>query len=410
MKRKGLLFVALTVLLCVISLCFVGCNEKLHVHEYKIQNSDTMHWLKCDCGDTKDYNVHSGGTATCISKAKCTTCGVVYGELGDHSYEEWTSNHNSTHSKICIYDNTHVVTEACSGGNAQCGEKAICDHCKISYGQLKDHQTDDSGFCVFCDKAINSTLGIVYKVSDDGTYTEVFGYNGISNKINIASTYNNLPVKNIYDSAFLRENIVKVIIPDSVTNIGRYAFSNCDSLQAIEIPSSVTSIGYRAFEDCDSLQSVTFGVNSKLVSIGDYAFDGCSVFASIEIPSSVTSVGEGAFRYCEKLQSITFSVNSQLNSIGSYAFVMCANLEIIEIPSSVTNIGVFAFNNCRKLQSVIFGKNSKVTSIGVSAFYYCGSLQSVNFGGTMEQWKNAVGNRDIDYSGKVVCIDGTING
>ena len=138
MKRNGLLFVAL-LLLGVLSLCLVVCDEEPHVHEYKIQTSETMHWLKCDCGDTKDYNVHSGGTATCVEKAKCSVCGERHGELGDHSYEEWKTNNNSTHSKTCIYDSTHVITENCSGGTATEEERATCEVCNGKYGSPLNH-------------------------------------------------------------------------------------------------------------------------------------------------------------------------------------------------------------------------------------------------------------------------------
>ena len=139
MKRKGLLFVTLLLLLCVLSMCFVACNEPPHEHDYKMQTSDTMHWLKCDCGDTKDYNVHSGGTATCVSKAKCTTCNEEYGELGDHIYGEWKTNYNSTHSKVCINEASHVITENCSGGTATEEERAICDICNSEYGVPLKH-------------------------------------------------------------------------------------------------------------------------------------------------------------------------------------------------------------------------------------------------------------------------------
>ena len=143
MKRKGLLFVALTMLLCVLSLCFVACNEKPHIHDYKMQTSDTMHWLKCDCGDTKENNAHGGGTATCVNKAKCATCNEEYGELGNHSYGGWKTNSNSTHSKTCIYDNTHVITENCSGGTATCEEKAVCTDCLSGYGEELGHNYVD---------------------------------------------------------------------------------------------------------------------------------------------------------------------------------------------------------------------------------------------------------------------------
>ena len=45
-------------------------------------------------------------------------------------------------------------------------------------------------------------------------------------------------------------------IPDSVTEIGNFAFENCTSLTSITIPNSVTKIEYHAFYNCDSLKEV----------------------------------------------------------------------------------------------------------------------------------------------------------
>ena len=148
MKRKGLLIVVLTMLLCMFSLCFVACSDSNnangdntpHEHDYKIQTSETMHWLKCDCGDTKDFNSHSGGIATCVKKAECSTCGVFYGELGDHNYGEWKTNYNSTHSKVCINEASHVVTEDCRGGIATEEERAICEVCNVQHGAPLKHK------------------------------------------------------------------------------------------------------------------------------------------------------------------------------------------------------------------------------------------------------------------------------
>ncbi|MBO7227888.1 MAG: leucine-rich repeat protein, partial [Bacteroidales bacterium] len=51
--------------------------------------------------------------------------------------------------------------------------------------------------------------------------------------------------------------------PDSVTEIGDWAFNDCSSLQSIVIPDSVTKIGKWAFNDCSSLQSIVIPQGTK---------------------------------------------------------------------------------------------------------------------------------------------------
>ena len=46
------------------------------------------------------------------------------------------------------------------------------------------------------------------------------------------------------------------IIPDTVEEIGEYAFSGCSGLTSVVIPNSVTSIGKYAFYECEHLSSV----------------------------------------------------------------------------------------------------------------------------------------------------------
>ena len=107
----------------------------------------------------------------------------------------------------------------------------------------------------------------------------------------------------------------KINIPNSVTSIGRYAFYCCDSLISITIPNSVTSIGDWAFSDCSSLTSIT--IPESVTSIEDYAFDGCCSLASITIPESVTSIGRGTFNRCSSLTNITYNgTQSQWNKIS----------------------------------------------------------------------------------------------
>jgi hypothetical protein len=155
-----------------------------------------------------------------------------------------------------------------------------------------------------------------------------------------------------YDSnrnpVYKNSNVKKVVIEDSVTSIGDYAFFNCSSLTSITIPDSVTSIGESAFYGCSSLTSIT--IPDGVTSIGNTAFSYCSSLTSITIPDSVTSIGDYAFRNCSSLTSIT--IPNSVTSIGNNTFRLCKSLTIITIPDSVTSIGESAFDNCKNLKTI----------------------------------------------------------
>ena len=57
-------------------------------------------------------------------------------EAHDHSWGEWTSNGNGTHTRTCATDSSHTETGICSGGKATGTEKAICETCHTAYGEL----------------------------------------------------------------------------------------------------------------------------------------------------------------------------------------------------------------------------------------------------------------------------------
>ena len=111
-------------------------------------------------------------------------------------------------------------------------------------------------------------------------------------------------------------NLKRIIIGDSVTTIGNYAFSVCRSLTSVTIPNSVTTIGYSAFADCSSLTSVTIG--NSVTTIGWGAFSDCSSLTSVTIGNSVTTIGRDAFSGCSSLTSVT--IGNSVTTIGYNAF------------------------------------------------------------------------------------------
>ena len=166
-------------------------------------------------------------------------------------------------------------------------------------------------------------------------------------------------------------SIKEVILKNSVTSIGEYAFSDCSSLTSVTIPNSVTSIGEYAFSGCSSLTSVT--IPNGVTSIEHGAFSSCSSLTSVIIPNSVTSIETGAFYHCTGLTNVT--IPNSVTHIGNYAFRGCSSLTSVTIPNSVTSIGDAVFNGCKGLMSITIPNG--VTSIGDGAFCGCSSLTSV---------------------------------
>ena len=88
--------------------------------------------------------------------------------------------------------------------------------------------------------------------------------------------------------------ITELVIPNSVTSIGSYAFSGCSGLKSVTIPNSVTSIGSYAFSGCSGLTSVTIG--NSVTSIGDRAFYNTRI-KSLTIGSGIQTIASDAFGY-----------------------------------------------------------------------------------------------------------------
>ena len=179
-------------------------------------------------------------------------------------------------------------------------------------------------------------------------------------------------VTNIGDYAFSGcRSLTSLVIPDSVTNIGDYAFEGCGSLSSLVLPDGVTSIGKCAFRECGSLSSLV--LPDGVTNIGGNAFADCKSLRSVVIPNSVTSIGGGAFGGCKSLHSVV--IPDSVTSIGDYAFCGCSALSSVVIPDSVSCIGNRAFSGCTSLSSLVIPDG--VTSVGKYAFYDCSSLSSL---------------------------------
>ena len=287
--------------------------------------------------------------------------------------------------------------------------------------------------------------GIIYAVSDDGTYATVVGYTGKATDIVISDTYKGLPVRRIDCGAFfIQSELTSVTIPDSVTSIGSFAFAHCSGLTSVTIPDSVTAMEAGVFANCLSLTQInvdeknqyyksidgnlyskdgtrfihyapgktenSFVIPDSVITIELCAFSGCSKLTNVTIPNSVTTICDGAFNDCSGLTSVTipdsvtkigdraladsevFNLEEIINIVDFISkmyhgtFSGCSGLTSVTIPDSVTIIDSSMFSGCSGLTSVTIPDS--VTTICDRAFANCLGLTSVYYGGTAEDWAN----------------------
>ena len=232
-----------------------------------------------------------------------------------------------------------------------------------------------------------------------------------------------------------------LVIPEGVTEIVQYAFSNTD-LVNVTLPESLESLGSHAFYECYELKSLTFKVvpynmgsdiaedsglkcvfvpndfneygYSNLASLLDaynmndiikstdtqyYVKDGfifryyanewylASYIGSdieIELPvaNDVVSeyyIGYEAFAYSE-IEKVKLS--QAVKYIGNSAFYQCYDLKEIDFGNSITKIDGYAFYSCDSLKEIVIPDS--VTLIESYAFYDCDNLSKVTVGKNVE--------------------------
>ena len=196
-------------------------------------------------------------------------------------------------------------------------------------------------------------------------------------------------VTTIGEQAFISTAAASVILPETLEEIGIYAFSDADNLEEIEIPGSVYKISDEAFSYCDILKNVT--LSDGLTIMGEDVFRKDSCLEEIIIPDTVTEIGENVFTGCSSLKTVTLS--ESLTTISSATFSGCESLTEIIIPDSVTLIDEYAFRECTALHSVTIGTG--ISKIEIGAFAYCSSLNDITFCGNAPSFKSAFERGDL---------------
>lgn len=253
----------------------------------------------------------------------------------------------------------------------------------------------------------------------DGTLTAVRCVDRQADDLDIQFEAGACPVVAIAPRAFEGcAALRRVILPESLRQIGEMAFSGCSHLRLLTIPGGVQRVGTLAFAKCSQLERVR--IEPGVVQLGPSCFSKCAALKRVEMPASVTQIGGGAFFGCSKelrlygaeeapaaqyarLNGLTFDFQSwkddeelvlREEEDGTLTVLGARQTapHRIEIPTEICGrrvaaIAPKAFFASGTLEQLVVGGG--IREIGESAFFGCRQLVSVSFERGLEQLKDS---------------------
>lgn len=184
----------------------------------------------------------------------------------------------------------------------------------------------------------------------DGNSEEVV----IPEKATDEETGKSYQVVKIADNCFAaHEELVSVSMPDTITDIGKEAFTNCIALEQVKASSNLEVIGDSAFFGCEALTELSLPEGLK--KIEDEAFSNCFALKELEIPSTVEFIGDEAFWACYELKELI--IPEGVKTIGTRAFYDCGELTRVSLPESLEGLDEDAFLYDLSMKELIVPKS-----------------------------------------------------
>lgn len=266
---------------------------------------------------------------------------------------------------------------------------------------------------------------------DNGAFIKVSVGENTSPSVFVPEWHNGKLVKEIGESAFEGDSIIKEIeFSNGLTDIGKKSFYQC-SLEKVILPGSLYIIGEEAFAECTNLTTVSF--NEGLSYLGLRSFYHCNSLKEVLLPSSLIELRGGVFNECSSLRKVTFQRSISTGNItkpnlsnradfrkNHTGFIMVVPNDSIEeykmmystqyVWSNEFTVDDYVVSEANYSNDGLYVKDGKlidyignetsltlpnaITSIGTSSFY----LSNVNQLTLSSSTTNIVGNSFMDSS------------
>ena len=195
-------------------------------------------------------------------------------------------------------------------------------------------------------------------------------FNGSSfRKIVIGRGIKVLPPFMCDGNMFLEE----IVIPDTVEELCTSCLGAVRGMRSLRLPDSIKIFRRRALTGSDLFEPGKVNFPKKVELVENLAFDGASGITDVEIAGGVGKVWEGSFSGLPSLRRVVLPAS--VTEIGDKAFAYCKNLTDVALPSGLKRIGLRAFSGDSSLEEIAIPDG--VEEIAPMAFYACVALKRV---------------------------------
>lgn len=132
-----------------------------------------------------------------------------------------------------------------------------------------------------------------------------------------------------------------IVLPEGVTEIADEAFYMAWGLEYVELPSTLRKIGEDAFDDTDLVEVV---IPEGVTEVGAGLFHDCTSMKKATIKCPMRVMPAALFMACEALEEVILPAN--LEEIESEAFEQCSKLKKLHLPTRLKAVGRGAFYEC----------------------------------------------------------------